>query len=166
MYKIVIIAMVAMLFHGCAQKIESTKAYSVDQQKVFNLAKAMFAHDRDNEFIIDTYWDATIASKTDVMYTPFNIEVKETVYQLDANVSGEKTLFSLKIYTQVDGKKKKYIQSDSFVHQLFWSRIEYGLGYVPWVDCAQLGSDKKLFFDGIKNHRNFMCLVPPQSLKQ
>lgn len=168
MYKsIFIFVCMAMAFQGCSFKdpksFTSTREYSVHEQDVFNIVKKMFHAEGSGEYIIDTSWHNLTLSKRELLYSPFSIEIKKIIYELHADEVNEKNIaLRLKISAQREERLKEYYEKESFLHHIFWNRIEYALGLAPWYECSV---DQKSiepssnYFAKVTQKESFLCDV-------
>ena len=152
---------VLFFIQGCAykhNKSHSIHSIEADEQKVFNAIKQMFRNGSGNEFIIDTHWDSLIVTKRETIYLPFlHMEIKQTVYQIDANATDKSINYELKVYTQIGEGDKRYLDENSYIHTLFWNRVEYALGSDEWLSCLKATS--------LSHYGSFLCNISPQSLR-
>lgn len=114
----------------------SIKTFSIDNnQELFNSIKRVF-YSAKHEHILDTNWTSLEMSKrVTTGFVDIDVEVQSVILSsknLDEN--GTKEL-SLEIFT-TQNDEVTYFKPDSFLHKLFWNRLEYILGMKDeWINC-------------------------------
>jgi hypothetical protein len=114
----------------------SIKVFNIDdKQELYNSIKRVFFTSQ-HEHILDTNWTALhISKRATTGYIDIDIEVQNIILStktLDENGSKE---LSLKIFTTQNDEITNY-KPDSFLHTLFWNRLEYILGINDeWINC-------------------------------
>ena len=114
----------------------SIKTYTIDNdQELFNSIKRVF-YSAKHEHILDTNWTSLEMSKrVTTGFIDIDVEVQNVVLSSKAlDENGTKEL-SLEIFT-TKNDEVTYFKSDSFLHKLFWNRLEYILGIKDeWINC-------------------------------
>ncbi|MDD2450070.1 MAG: hypothetical protein PHS42_11780 [Sulfurimonas sp.] len=114
----------------------SIKTFTIDNdQELFNSIKRVF-YSAKHEHLLDTNWTSLEMSKrVTTGFVDIDVEVQNVVLSSKAlDENGTKEL-SLEIFT-TQNDEVTYFKSDSFLHKLFWNRLEYILGIKDeWINC-------------------------------
>jgi len=114
----------------------SMKIFNIDnEQELYNSIKRVF-FSSEHEHILDTNWTALhISKRVTKGFVDIDVEVQSVVLSsktLDKNGTKE---MCLEIYTTQNDEVTNF-KSNSFLHTLFWNRLEYILGLEDeWINC-------------------------------
>nr|WP_321265547.1 hypothetical protein [uncultured Sulfurimonas sp.] len=114
----------------------STKTFNIDdEQELYNSLKRVF-FSTQHKNIVDTNWTSLHVSKrvTDG-FIDMDVEVQNIVLSTKSFKDSNIKELKLEIYT-TQNDKTTYYETDSFLHKLFWNRVEYILGLQKdWMEC-------------------------------
>jgi len=131
-----------------------------DEQELYNSIKRVF-FSAEHENIIDTNWSSLHLSKRVMTgFIDVDVEVQNVVLSTKPFIDADKKEMQLEIYSTQNDETTHY-KSDSFIHKLFWNRLEYILGIQKeWINCTLEGQAIPLY-----NH--LLCTVDkPQEVKE
>ncbi|EQB34470.1 hypothetical protein M947_10715 [Sulfurimonas hongkongensis] len=129
----------------------SIKIFNIDnEQELYNSIKRVF-YTSQHEHILDTNWTSLHMSKRVITgFIDIDVEVQNVVLSsktLDKN--GTKEL-SLEIYSTQNDEVTSF-KPDSFLHSLFWNRLEFILGLEDeWINC-------NLNLKTMLSHNHMLC---------
>jgi len=114
----------------------SKKTFNIsDEQELYNSLKRVF-FSADHKNILDTNWKSLhISKRVTTGFIDIDVEVQNIILSSEiVDKNGTKEM-SLKIFTTQNDKVTNF-KSDSFLHKLFWSRLEFILGTEDkWINC-------------------------------
>jgi len=135
---------------GCSLKnnyTSTTKSFdkNITKDQLLHAVKRVFKIIDNDAFIIDSYRDEINITKPKAVYKfytmdiqndnfNFKIDDNQSLPTMDATISISRTY-------GVEGKKRVYVDENSFTYKLFWDRVEYLLGLKKdWQKCNYIVS--------------------------
>lgn len=129
----------------------STKTLNVSNtQELFNSLKRVFFL-AEHENILDTNWTALhISKRVTTGFVNIDVDTQNVVLSVKAFKDTDEKELRIEIYTTRNDEVTHY-ESDSFLHRLFWNRIEYILGLEDeWIVCHNMAG-------AIGNSSHLLC---------
>ncbi|MCK9490498.1 MAG: hypothetical protein M0Q24_00290 [Sulfurimonas sp.] len=138
----------------------SIKTFNIsDEQELYNsLKKIFFSSEHKN--ILDSGWRGLHMSKRVTSgFIDIDVEVQNVVLSskpIDKNGTKE---FTLEIFT-TQNDEVTHFKPDSFLHRLFWNRLEFILGLEDeWIDCHHM-------FEALGQNNHLLCSPNEQKALQ
>lgn len=142
------------------EKNISVKTFNIsNQQELYNSLKRIY-FSAEHKNILDTNWTGLHLSKrVTTGFIDIDVEVQEVLLTTKSFNDSDAKEMSVKIFTTQNDEVTHY-EADSFLHKLFWNRVEYILGLEDeWLDCYHLTA-------ALGNNDHLLCSASEQKAIQ
>jgi hypothetical protein len=114
----------------------SVRTFSINnEQELYNSLKRIY-FSAEHENIADTNWTTLhISKRVTTGFADMDVKVQNVVLSTKSFKDRDTKELKLEIFT-TQNDEITYYKSESFLHKLFWNRVEYVLGLQKeWINC-------------------------------